>query len=244
MARRPATERGELNAWWRAGVAVVGPMADLLFRLRLLDEEHIPALGAAILACNHISVLDGPLLALPPAKRRGRSIQFLVAAEFFRAPGIGALLRCFRQIPIRRGQADAGALDEAIETIRSGALAGIFPEGRVNPGDPENMQRVRRGVARIALASGAPVIPVGIWGTQLRWPRSRLRLGAPLRPVVAIAFGTPMTPSGSADRLEDVDEFTDGIARAIREQVERAGVAAGRSGGGPAEPPGEAEPPR
>ena len=226
MARRPAAE---LNAWWRAGVAVVGPIARLLFRLRFVDDERIPVLGAAILACNHISVLDGPLLALPPAERRGRAIRFLVAAEIFRAPGIGAVLRGFRQIPIRRGQADVGALDEAIGTIRSGALAGVFPEGRVNPADPSNMQRVRRGVARIALASGASVIPVGIWGTQMRWPRGRLRLVAPLRPIVAIAFGTPMVPSGSADRLEDVDGFTDGIARAILEQVDRARIAAGCS---------------
>ena len=239
MARRPAPEGGELNGWWRAGVAIVGPLARLLFRLRFVDAERIPVQGAAILACNHISVLDGPLLALPPAKERGRSIRFLVAAEIFRAPVIGAALRAFRQIPIRRGQADVGALDEAIETIRAGALAGIFPEGRVNPGDPSNMQRVRRGAARMALGSGAPVIPVGIWGTHLRWPRGRLRLAAPLRPVVAIAFGTPMTPSGSADRLEDVDVLTAEIADAVRGQMHRAHAEAGGSGHGSSEPFGE-----
>lgn len=236
MARRPAPERGELNGWWRAGVAFVAPLARLLFRLRFLDADRIPARGAAILACNHISVIDGPLLALPPAKERGRSIRFLVAAEIFRAPLIGAVLRAFRQIPIRRGQGDVGALDEAIETIRSGALAGIFPEGRVNPGDPSSMQRVRRGVARMALAAGAPVVPVGIWGTQMRWPRGRLRLAAPLRPVVAIAFGAPMTPSGSADCLEDVERLTAGIADSIREQMHRARVAAGGSSPGSSGP--------
>lgn len=236
MAKGPAAERGELNAWWRAGVAIVGPIARLLFRLRLVDPGRIPARGAAILACNHISVIDGPLLALPPAKECGRSIRFLVAAEIFRAPLIGAVLRGFRQIPIRRGQADVEALDEAAEAIRSGALAGIFPEGRVNPGDPSSLQRVRRGVARISLASGAPVIPVGIWGTQVRWPRGRLRLAAPLRPVVAIAFGAPMTPSGSADRLEDVDGFTAAIAEAIGGQAQRARTAAGQLDDGSAGP--------
>jgi 1-acyl-sn-glycerol-3-phosphate acyltransferase len=239
MARRPAPDQGELNGWWRAGVAFVGPLARLLFRLRFVDTERIPVRGSAILACNHISVMDGPLLALPPAKERGRSIRFLVAAEIFRAPVIGAALRAFRQIPIRRGQADVGALDEAIGTIRSGALAGIFPEGRVNPGDPSSMQRVRRGVARMALASGAPVIPVGIWGTHMRWPRGRLRLATPLRPVVAIAFGTPMTPSGSADRLEDVDVLTAEIANAIRDQMHRARAATGGSGSGSSERFGE-----
>ena len=238
MARRPASERGELDGWWRAGVAFVGPLARLLFRLRFVDADRIPARGAAILACNHISVIDGPLLALPPATERGRSIRFLVAAEFFRAPAIGAILRAFRQIPIRRGQGDGEALDEAIETIRSGALAGIFPEGGVNPGDPSSMQRVRRGVARMALAAGAPVIPVGIWGTQIRWPRGRLRLAAPPRPVVAIAFGKPITPSGSVDRLEDVERLTAGIADAIREQMHRARVATGGSSPGSSEPSG------
>jgi 1-acyl-sn-glycerol-3-phosphate acyltransferase len=101
------------------------------------------------------------------------------------------------------------------------------------------MQRVRRGVARMALASGAPVIPVGIWGTHMRWPRGRLRLATPLRPVVAIAFGTPMTPSGSADRLEDVDVLTAEIANAIRDQMHRARAATGGSGSGSSERFGE-----
>src|SRR5919206_456435 len=109
VACPPMTSEGgssdELNAWWRIGAVVVGALAHALFRPLVLNAEHIPG-GPAILAANHVSVLDGPLLAWPPAARRRRAVRFLVAAENFRLPLIGSILRAFRQIPIRRGERD------------------------------------------------------------------------------------------------------------------------------------------
>ena len=222
----------ELDGWWRLGLAVMGPAFGLSFRLEVRGAANIPHEGAAILASNHRSVIDGVLLALVGA-RCGRATRFLVAAELFDLRLPGWALRRYGQIPIRRASQDFGALGAAVSSLRSGSLAGIFPEGRVN--DEHAMLRGHTGVGRIALETGVPVIPLGLWGTQARWPRSglRLRLRLPLRPRVVVEVGAPVHPSGRgghATSQDDVRAFTDEVMRAIqasaaqaRSRVEREG---------------------
>jgi 1-acyl-sn-glycerol-3-phosphate acyltransferase len=214
--------RGDLNGWWLFGIAVVGFFSRVLFRLRVEGADRVPSSGSAIVAGNHVSALDGVALALATGSRGRRMTRFLVAAEFFRKLWCGWALRLYRQIPIRRGVRDQGALDVAIETIRGGALAGIFPEGTVNPEPEAGLLRGRKGAARIALATDAPVVPVGIWGTQARWPKPGLHLRRPWRPVVAISYGEPIPPKGDAGSAADVQAFADVITDAIAAQAERA----------------------
>ena len=199
--------RGDLSGWWLFGIAVVGFFGRVLFRLRVEGADRVPSSGSAIVAGNHVSALDGVAL---------------VAAEFFRKLWCGWALRLYRQIPIRRGARDQGALDVAIETIRGGALAGIFPEGTVNPEPETGLLRGRKGAARIALATDAPVVPVGIWGTQARWPKPGLHLRRPWRPAVAISYGEPIPPKGDAGSAADVQAFADVITDAVAAQAERA----------------------
>ena len=149
-------EEDERNRWWRGGLRVVGPLVPLFFRVRVEGAEQMPPSGPAVLIFNHVSVLDGPVLAIETARRTRRAVRFLVAAEIFRKPVLGWILRRYQQIPIRRGQGDAAALDEAIAAVRGGALAAIAPEGRVNDDGVTELQRVRSGVARIALPAGRP----------------------------------------------------------------------------------------
>jgi 1-acyl-sn-glycerol-3-phosphate acyltransferase len=216
---------GDLNAWWRVGVPLAVALERLLFRVRVAGIHHVPLGGPAILAFNHVSVLDGPCLAIETAWRRRRVTRFLVAAEMFRHPVNGWFLRTYRQIPIHRGAGDARALDDAIATIRRGAVAAIAPEGAVNP-TPGELQRVRTGVARLALPTGAPVIPVGIWGTHRRWPKDGPRWGRPVRPRLGIAFGDAIEPTGVVDRQDDVDAFADTLGRRLREQLAQARILA------------------
>ena len=204
------------------GIAVVGFFSRVLFRLRVEGADRVPSSGSAIVAGNHVSALDGVALALATGSRGRRMTRFLVAAEFFRKLWCGWALRLYRQIPIRRGARDQGALDVAIETIRGGALAGIFPEGTVNPEPEAGLLRGRKGAARIALATDAPVVPVGIWGTQARWPKAGLHLRRPWRPVVAISYGEPIPAKGDAGSAADVQAFADVITDAIAAQAERA----------------------
>ncbi len=153
---------GELNVWWRIGVILVGAFFRIWFRLRVAGVEHVPTRGPAVLAGNHLSAIDGIFLAQVVGARRRRETRFLVAAEFFKRRRIAWALKLYRQIPLRRGEGDRRAIDEAVRTIRAGAMSGIYPEGRVNPDPDAGMLRGRRGIARIALAAGAPVVPVGI----------------------------------------------------------------------------------
>ena len=215
-------DRASRDPWWTAGYWILGGLFRLLFRIRYVGREHVPPSGGAILACNHISVLDPVIIAMG-ATTTGRAVRFLAAAEFFRRRFIGWGLRAIRQIPIRRGASDRAALEQAARVIRAGALAGIYPEGQVSPDG--NPLPGRRGAARLALASGAPLIPVGIWGTRARWPRDGLKLRRPLRPRVVVAFGPPVKPEGDLENPGDVQALTDRTMEAIAEQVQIARAA-------------------
>ena len=138
---------------------------------------------------------------------------------------IGWGLTRFRQIPVRRGARDPAALEDAAGVIRRGALAGIFPEGRLGTGD--RLLPPRRGMARLALAAGAPIVPMGVWGMQQRWPVGRIRWGLPLRPVAALVIGEPLAVSGDPEDEKDVGALTERTMDAIGELVERAKVLAG-----------------
>jgi 1-acyl-sn-glycerol-3-phosphate acyltransferase len=200
---------------------VVGAVARIFFRLRATGTEHVPASGPAILAGNHVSSLDGIALGLVTGERARRMTRFLAAAEFFAKPQFRWALRLYRQIPLHRGAGDEDALGEAIRTIRRGALAGIFPEGRVNP-DPDVLQRGRSGLARLAIPTGAPVVPVGIWGTQHRWPRAGLHAHRPWRPTIVVAYGPPLDPGVDGLSANAVLMFTDRVMHAIAHQVQIA----------------------
>jgi 1-acyl-sn-glycerol-3-phosphate acyltransferase len=221
--------RGDLNVWWRLGAPIVVSIMRAMFRIRVAGIHHVPLEGPAILAFIHVSVLDGPCLAAEVAWRRRRTVRFLVASEIFDQPVSGWFLRRYRQIPVRRGQSDAGALVEVTSTIERGAVTAIAPEGTVNPA-PGELQRIRSGIARIALPTGALVIPVGIWGTHRRWSKAGRRWSRPFRPRLGFAFGPPIEPNGDASVQDDIDAFV----KRVREALERQLAEARSLAGGPA----------
>jgi 1-acyl-sn-glycerol-3-phosphate acyltransferase len=216
----PLVAGGELNRWWRIGLPIVAPLVRILFRVRVVGVEHVPSTGPAILAFNHVSALDGPVLAIELARHIKRESRFLVAAEFFRRRLVGPILRRYHQIPVHRGEGDRSAIDAALTAVKDGSVLAIAPEGTVNQ-DPLELTRIRSGVARVALPTGAPVVPVGVWGTQSRWPKSGLTWRRPWRPTLAIAFGEPMLPAGEIDD-GDVEDFRERLRINLERQVERA----------------------
>jgi 1-acyl-sn-glycerol-3-phosphate acyltransferase len=209
----------ELDAWWMGLRATVGLAFDLGFRLRYFGLENVPMRGGAILAYNHISVLDPVVVAMGAAKR-GRAVRFLGLSEVFEHRLLGWGMRRARQIPLRRGLGDREALDRVARIVGDGAVAGMSPEGTVGSGD--GMQPGQKGVARIALAARVPVIPVGIWGTHHRWPKAGLRWGRPLRPMVALHYAPPVMPEGDARNRADVRAMTDGIMAVLERAVTAA----------------------
>jgi len=223
----------DLDPWWRVGLRLVRWAVPLLFRVRVDGIEHVPSSGPAIIVFNHVSVLDGPIVAVEIARRLQRRARFLVAAELFERLGIGWVLRTYGQIPIRRGEGDAAALDSAIAAVKSGALMALAPEGRVHDAPRDgDLQRIRSGVSRIALPTGAPVVPLGIWGTQRRWPREGLTWRGPWRPRLGLAFGAPILPSGDVSNVEHVQSLSERIRERLATQVELARAAAGDDAAG------------
>jgi len=210
--------RSELNLAWQVGTPIAGIAFRACFRMRYVGVENVPKTGPAVLAANHVSALDGILLALAPAERRRRVTRFLSPTEFFENPWYGWGLRLFGHIELKRG--DPKALDEALDTIRRGAMTGLFPEGRV--GETGELQRGHSGVSRIALATGAPVVPVGIWGTQARWPQPGFTLRRPWRPTLVASFGPPIPAEGDITKRADVRAFTKKVMEGIAEQLARA----------------------
>jgi len=218
----------EFSLWWRVTIPMFLPLVRLLFRVRVEGVEHVPSTGPVVIAFNHVSVLDGPVLGLETVWRARRRMRFLVATEVYEKRLIGWIVRKYEQIPIQRGSGDAGALDLAISTVKAGAVAAVAPEGRVDDhGGELGLQRMRSGIARIALPTGAPIVPVGIWGTQGRWPRSGPSFERPLRPHLGLSFGPPLLPSGDAEDVHDVENLLERVRAALDDQVVRARRLAG-----------------
>jgi 1-acyl-sn-glycerol-3-phosphate acyltransferase len=185
--------RGRTAAERAHGTLVVGGSRWLarslgrgLTRLVITGTENLPA-GGVLLAVNHASYLDGPLLygALP------RPGTFLVKAEVFRGV-VGWYLHKIGQIPVRRGVAEREPLVTALAVLAEGGIVGIFPEGtrRADATESSALLEVRHGIAYLALRSGCPVVPVACLGTERVLPRGRA-LPAWRRPVT-VAFGPPL----------------------------------------------------
>lgn len=186
MARR------RLGFWRRLAWAVVKPPMLLWTRREWRGAEHLAGDGGLILVANHLSYAD-PLVASHFVYDAGRWPQFLAKAELFRVPVLGRLLRLVRQIPVERGTADAArALDAAIAAIKAGDAIIIYPEGTVTKHPDLWPMRGKTGVARLWLATRAPVVPLVMWGPQrLIDPRTRRVRLRPRTPVTVVA-GPPV----------------------------------------------------
>ncbi len=176
--------------YWVLKFIVLGPWLKLIWRPKVEGLEHIPDEGPAILASNHLSFSDSIFLPLVVP----RKITFLAKADYFTGSGVkGKLTKGFMsgvgQVPIDRSGASAaeGALNSAKKILASGGLFGIYPEGtRSHDG---KLYRGKTGVARLALESKVPVIPVAVVGTDVVAPPGK-KFGSFTRPVVR--FGKPL----------------------------------------------------
>jgi 1-acyl-sn-glycerol-3-phosphate acyltransferase len=155
-----------VEPWYRLAVVIILPLMTLLFRRRFSGTEHLPRSGGVIVAVNHISYADPFAVALF-LHTNGRRPRFMAKESVFRIPLLGRIVRGARQIPVFRESADAGkALSAAVAAIDAGECVVVYPEGTVTK-DPALWPMVATtGVARLALQTGAPVIPLAQWGPQ------------------------------------------------------------------------------
>jgi 1-acyl-sn-glycerol-3-phosphate acyltransferase len=176
--------------YWLLKYVLLGPLLKLLFRPQVEGLHHVPESGPVILACNHLSFSDSIFTPLIVRRR----VTFVAKAEYFSGKGIkGWLMRQFfagtGTIPVDRsgGKAAQAALDTLLRVLREGGVAGIYPEGTRSPDG--RLYRGKTGVARLALESGAVVVPVALLNTDEIQPtgtlipsvkRVRMRFGHPL----------------------------------------------------------------
>jgi 1-acyl-sn-glycerol-3-phosphate acyltransferase len=158
-----------------------------LYRIEVVGAERIPASGGAIVVANHESIWDP--FVLGAATRR--EIHYMAKSELFRLRPLAAALRALNAFPVERGSGDRAAIGAAARRLREGELLGIFPQGT---SIPERQKGWHRGAARLALATGAPIVPVRLTGTRPlpRPTRIRVVFGEPIhvpvaRPTVAAA---------------------------------------------------------
>jgi 1-acyl-sn-glycerol-3-phosphate acyltransferase len=194
---------------------VIGTLLSVFFRIEVEGAGNVPASGGAILAANHQAFCDSLFLPASTSRR----VTYVAKAEYFERRRTAWFFRAVGQIPMHRGGGEKSqqSLGEALDLLRAGGLLGIYPEGTRPP--DERLHRGRTGVARLALASGCPVVPVALIGTRAVQPVGA-RMLRPFK-TVKVRFGQPINFAeryrGHADDPMVLRQITDEIMFEIRE---------------------------
>ncbi|WP_435208355.1 lysophospholipid acyltransferase family protein [Micromonospora sp. bgisy143] len=198
--------------YWLLKHVILGPLLKLIFRPQVQGLHHVPTAGPVILASNHLSFFDSIFIPLIVSRR----VTFVAKAEYFTGKGIkGWFMKMFfvgtGTIPVDRsgGQAARAALDTQLRVLRAQGVAGIYPEGTRSPDG--RLYRGKTGVARLALESGAVVVPVAMLNADELQPPGRLlpRVGQ-----VRVRFGAPLDFSRYAGMAGD--RF---VERAVTDEI-------------------------
>jgi 1-acyl-sn-glycerol-3-phosphate acyltransferase len=173
------------------------------FRWRVFHPERVPKIGSVILASNHLSFLDPPLVGAG----LDRGINYLARKTLFRYPGVGALLRSWNAVPVDRDGGSAAGLKEILDRLKRGGAIIMFPEGTRSVNG--QLQPGRSGIGLAIIKSDAPVIPVRVFGTFDAYGKG-VKFPRPHR--VQVKYGHPMYFSDlraeangcSKDRLKEI----------------------------------------
>lgn len=191
--------------------ALVYALARLCLQLRVVGGEYVPAWGGAIIAANHVSYLDIPLLGCA-LKRRA---DFVGKAELFRNPVLSFLFRRLGGVPIKREGIDRIAISEAVRRLRAGHLVVFYPEGTRS--EDGRLQPPKPGIGMVAARAKVPIIPALIEGTGEVLPKRSKRLR--FHPVI-IRFGPPLDPLRLAGP-EKSRFFYTRISQAVMEGIQQ-----------------------
>lgn len=172
-----------MTPFYRFGWLLFRVIFALGFRLRVRGTEHVPPRGPAILAANHASFLDPPVIGAAAP----RMISYLARETLFRNRAFGWLLRQWQAVPVDQEHAGASGVRIILERLRAGHAILIFPEG--SRSFDGQLQPARPGVGLVVVKSGAPVVPVRVFGTHAALPRGRKRLRFHR---LSVVFGEPM----------------------------------------------------
>lgn len=195
-----------MSLYWIARNIIHGT-ARILWRVRASGAQLSPRSGALIVAANHRSYLDPPILgAFFP-----RQVSYMAKSELFDIPIFGKLIAAVGAYPVSRNGSARAAIKRSLEVLKSGRTVGIFPEGTRNL---DGSAELRQGVALLASLADCPVVPAALVGTA---DAMRLRQ-------IKVVYGAPMRlPEGRKATREDLAKFTDDVMSAIRALAESIG---------------------
>lgn len=187
----------------------------LWWSVEVIGEEHVPASGPVVLAANHLGVIDGPLLV---ALTKRRSLA-LAKIELFRNRYLGTVLGFVGQIPVDRRAIDTTAMRRGVQVLRAGRMLTVFPEGTRGSGE---MERIRAGGIYLAMVTGAPIVPVALFGTA--GPRGAKSAMPAWRSRITIAYGEPIVVARRPwpRRHAEVAELTETVRQRLAEHVSAA----------------------
>ena len=195
--------------------AFLTPFLMLLFRPKVKGLRHVPGSGPVIIASNHLSFSDSIFMPLVVP----RKVTFLAKSEYFTSPGPKGLLKkltfiALGQVPVDRsgGRRSEAALITGLKVLAEGKCLGIYPEGTRSPDG--RLYKGRTGIARLAIESGAPIIPVAMFNTEKIQPTGTV---VPKVMRVEMIFGEPMYFDGDSTDLLHLRDVTDKIMSTIQE---------------------------
>lgn len=214
--------RRRLGFWRRGAVVLVKPPLVALTRRDWRGMDNIPAEGPVIIVANHMSHAD-PLVLAHYIYDAGRWPAFLAKASVFKVPVIGPWLRAVDQTPVFRGTVDAGkALEAAEAALRAGKCVVVYPEGTTTKEPDLWPMRGKTGAARLWLSTGAPVVPVAMWGPERIFDPRTKKLRLLPRATVTVVAGPPLDLSkwaGAPPSVSTLQEITEHMMLTLRDMV-------------------------
>lgn len=221
--RRARAASGPPGFWYRLAVVILRPLLMALTKQDWRGWEHIPETGGAVVVTNHVSHVD-PLSFAHFLYDSGRLPRFLGKSSLFEVPFVRSVLAGAKQIPVYRETGTAAlAYSAAVDAVRRGELVAIYPEATLTR-DPDLWPMVgKTGAARVALETGAPVVPVAQWGAQDLLPPYAKRLHVFPRKTMHVYAGPPVDLDDLRGRPIDADllkEASERIMAAITSILE------------------------
>ncbi|ATY16658.1 1-acyl-sn-glycerol-3-phosphate acyltransferase [Amycolatopsis sp. AA4] len=206
--------RSGRGAWYHFAIEVVWQLLAVTSRFRVRGARNIPESGGVVVASNHLSNAD-PTTLTAFCLGSGRVPRYLAKASLWNAPVIKAVMRSGKHIPVHRGAPTAaGAYRDAVAAVRAGECLAVFPEGGFSA-DPDGWpaKNGKTGAARVALETGAPVIPVANWGTHELLPAGAWFPRVLPRRKIEFAAGEPVDLSDLRERELTRDVLQEATAR-------------------------------
>jgi len=205
------------NRTYKIGAGILMPLISLITKRTWTGAENIPKSGALIVASNHLSYFD--VLNLTHFLfKNGRAPRYLGKVGVFKVPIIGRIILASGQVPVERETPNAGkAVDHAMRLLQTGHLLGVYPEGTLTRDLDHWPMIAKTGLARLALSTNTPVIPIAQWGSQVLMPTYSKKLKIFPRTKITIVAGEPVDLSPWQGKADDPQALIEATAKVMLE---------------------------